>query len=986
MSQSGTATAAKHRLSMRVLGGAAMVIVLVASACSNSSVDVGAGGPNASSTTATSATGGEGSATTADPSSTTTGPRPTTTVNTDLADGDFDDHTLSTLANLDEFRAMASVGAGGQEVVKFTIADFLGSPEISFMDMNFYTFHDEWYWYRLLNGVEAGTSGTQPETDLSFESIEAVYDWAQDFIDRDARQDTLPLDLFETRDGRIASGLFYQLNHRPVETRKFGLGNLIWFPPVEGVRDETWVLSLEYVDEAPPEQVARFLDIVSSAVPAEIADNLLWAVRSPEHEVTATAMEADQLPWYDRIIRYTELAIPGETEVYSAAIAVGRLRIVDDLSQLNNMTDQDVVIIEQMPDFLPPAAAIISATPQTPLAHVSVLARNRGIPSAYVGGILDNPDIIQLGGPAARVAVIASADGTVKIVGLTDDQYDQWNSQNEPVPISVEQVSIDSLATIVDLGAVLDSRAGPLTETELDFWRLRIGGKAAGMLALLEADSVETPRPALALSVAPYVEHLESVRPALNAMLANHDFITSDRARYLLLEGEDDYLGRYTTERDAEFLARFNAESQPGSLIGDIVGAGGFKKYFRDQPIAPATLSLIETQLAAATALLAQSQGLRFRSSSTVEDIEGFNGAGLYDSNTGFLDLDANPDERAIERAIKKTWASYWSAEAYEERELAAVDHLSGAMAVLIHPRFDDEFEQANGVLTFEISVEPLRGRSPQFQSVGQRYVMTINVQPDANSVVDPDGQNTPEIIVATASRSSDDASVERVAESSINTGQVLSDERVLELYEQARTVSLDWLARFNGAQRSDAESRTVTLDMEFKLMAGEWPALGSGATSEDRIVIKQVRPLNPPLARVQASIAALTLPDDLRRRLRRVETVSCVGTTTLLTYTIAYSDAAITPDLGWSEAPYLTDFELSTGLDSEIASPVRIKSLTGPEDIEFSRGLLNGRLLNGTVKVQYADMELPDSVTCSFDLLYSSLSDQIQNAIAFGD
>jgi len=971
---------------MRVLGGAVMVIVLVASACSNSSVDVGAGDPNASSTTATSTTGGEGSTTTADPGSTTTVPRPTTTVNTNLADGDFDDHTLSTLANLDEFRAMASVGAGGQEVVKFTIADFLGSPEISFMDMNFYTFHDEWYWYRLLNGVEAGTSGTQPETGLSFESIEAVYDWAQDFIDRDARQDTLPLDLFETRDGRIASGLFYQLNHRPVETRRFGLGNLIWFPPVEGVRDETWVLSLEYVDEAPPEQVARFLDIVSSAVPAEIADNLLWAVRSPEHEVTATAMEADQLAWYDRIIRYTELAIPGETEVYSAAIAVGRLRIVDDLSQLNNMTDEDVVIIEQMPDFLPPAAAIISATPQTPLAHVSVLARNRGIPSAYVGGILDNPDIIQLGGPAARVAVIASADGTVKIVGLTDDQYDQWKSQNEPVPISVEQVSIDSLATIVDLEAVLDSRAGPLTETELDFWRLRIGGKAAGMLALLEAD-VESPQPALALSIAPYVEHLESVRPALNAMLANTDFITSDRARYLLLEGEDDYLGRYTTDRDAEFLARFNAQIQPGSLIGDIVGAGGFKKYFRDQPIAPATLSLIETQLDAATALLAPSQGLRFRSSSTVEDIEGFNGAGLYDSNTGFLDLDANPDERAIERAIKKTWASYWSAEAYEERELAAVDHLSGAMAVLVHPRFDDEFEQANGVLTFEISAEPpVIGRSPQFQSVGQRYVMTVNVQPDANSVVDPDGRNTPEVIVATGSRSSDDVSIERVAESSISSGEVLTDDRVIELYEQARTVSLDWLARFNRAQPNSAESRTVTLDMEFKLMAGEWPDLVARRQTEDRIVIKQVRPLNPPLARVPASVDALTLPDDLRRRLRRVETVSCVGATTLLTYTIAYSDAAISPDLGWSTIPFVTEFEPSTGLDFENTMPVRVKSVRGPEDIVFSRGLLNGRLSRGTVKVQYTDMELGDSVICSFDLLYSSLSDQIQNAIAFGD
>ena len=41
----------------------------------------------------------------------------------------------------------------------------------------------------------------------------------------------------------------------------------------------------------------------------------------------------------------------------------------------------------------------------------------------------------------------------------------------------------------------------------------------------------------------------------------------------------------------------------------------------------------------------AETQGLRFRSSSSVEDIEGFNGAGLYDSNTGFLQPERQPDE-----------------------------------------------------------------------------------------------------------------------------------------------------------------------------------------------------------------------------------------------------------------------------------------------------------------------------------------------------
>jgi hypothetical protein len=62
---------------------------------------------------------------------------------------------------------------------------------------------------------------------------------------------------------------------------------------------------------------------------------------------------------------------------------------------------------------------------------------------------------------------------------------------------------------------------------------------------------------------------------------------------------------------------------------------------------------------------------VRFRSSSTMEDLLEFNGAGLYDSTSACaaadLDLDgrgpshcdpSQPDERGIERALKRVWAS----------------------------------------------------------------------------------------------------------------------------------------------------------------------------------------------------------------------------------------------------------------------------------------------------------------------------------------
>ena len=107
------------------------------------------------------------------------------------------------------------------------------------------------------------------------------------------------------------------------------------------------------------------------------------------------------------------------------------------------------------------------------------------------------------------------------------------------------------------------------------------------------------------------------------------------------------------------------------------------------------------------------------------EDLEGFNGAGLYSSYTHGL------DEGPLEKSVKQVWASLWNYRAFEEREFWRIDHFSAAMGVLVHPNYTDE--QANGVGVTTNIFDP---------AWDGHYV---NVQVGENLVTNPEAGTTPE-------------------------------------------------------------------------------------------------------------------------------------------------------------------------------------------------------------------------------------------------
>ena len=833
---------------------------------------------------------------------------------------DIDGHMVAEIDDLATYEALAAVGVTGQGAVKFTIADFLEDDhQVSFYDSNFFVLHDEWYWWQLLNDIVVPGTTTEPVPGLSFDTVADVYEWAQGRNEAD-----LPLDLRWTNDGRLYSPEFYSLALDDINTRSYGVGTIVHIPERTGdtPKPEFWLMELEFSDGAGPDQIARYLDILTGVLPDEIGDNLVWVVRSPDQEEVAVEMAASELAYFDRVVSYDDVTVPGEVAVYSPGIAAGRVLLVaDGEASLSDAAATDIVVMADVPDQLPPAAALITGAPQTPLAHVNVLARNRGIPNLSMAQVLNDPTVEQLGRVRAWAVIEAGADNTFTIKAITQDQFRQWQSLSEVTP-SAPAVAPANIEYLEPLG---DLVSGELTEARMAQLRPVIGGKAAGFLALAEPGTLTLPADPVAITVRAYNEHLEDLSDDLAELLTDDRFTDDARAQVLLLEGPDEYAQVFSSSADLTFRDTIvsNAGDGDDSAWGRFVREGGVKQAIRNKAINPATLERLQADLEDNFADLSPAQGLRFRSSSSVEDIEGFNGAGLYDSNTGFLfpgrQLEASDERRTIERAMLATWSSYWNHEAYTERELEGVDHLLGAMAVLVHPRFDDAQEISNGVFTLTVTPGDTLG-----------YTMELNVQLGAESVTNPTPGSgaTPEVIEVSAV--GDGAPrVERMAESSLAEpgAAVLSDEDATELFTRAVEVTRSWLDRVNAAKGAAQQRQAVILDFEFRQMHRSWPAQSNGAeAATDRLVIKQVRSLDPGPPTIADDLngqSTSTVPADILARASRVWVRECSGEAGEATGLLVTTDDRLLPVMGYADSPFVAQVDLALeGVQRTIAWP----------------------------------------------------------------
>jgi pyruvate, water dikinase len=368
------------------------------------------------------------------------------------------------------------------------------------------------------------------------------------------------------------------------------------------------------------------------------------------------------------IISPTELYRNQIFQCVEKGIVYGHLKMVADLDKNFGKIDRtDIIITKGTPLNIPPCASLITDAIQSPLSHIQVLCHNRHTPSACDINIWNNHEIAALNNQMVKVVI--NTDG-LWIEKSSEEEFTTWLKKQIPEqPISIQSDLM--VKTIL-----------PIAQCRLSD-RSSIGNKAAafGELAWLSKKHKSlfaVPENACAIPFYFYHQHIQNsnIQIAIQEVLSAQGGIQDSLAKALK----------------------------------------GLRKAIESVPVDPDLIKAIEDHIKKDN----QYAAYRFRSSCNAEDIEGFSGAGLYTSKTGML----NSEDKSIERAVKKVWASAWSYAAFQEREIHHINHRDIEMGILVHRSFPEEAE--NGVAITRNLYRP--------QFIG----FTINIQKGDVSVVQP--------------------------------------------------------------------------------------------------------------------------------------------------------------------------------------------------------------------------------------------------------
>lgn len=413
----------------------------------------------------------------------------------------------------------------------------------------------------------------------------------------------------------------------------------------------------------------------------------------------------------------------------------------------------DIVLLRNIPNTLSHVSGIITEIPQTPLSHINLIARQNNIPNSYIKNVFEDERITGLIGKYVHYIV---EDNSYTLEEASIEDVTNFLDKLRPTNTQVPQIDRDNYQI--------------LNLTEIDFENSNIYGSKTTNVAELGRILPEESYPdGFGVPFAYYIDFME-----------DNDLFTE--AREMLTDPEFNSDMEY--RKDA--LKAFRKKIKSGTLTETVINK--FENQIRSYyPIGT---------------------HLRCRSSTNNEDLEGFSGAGLYESYTHKV------DEGTLDKSIKQVWSGLWTFRAFQEREFYRVDHFQVAMAVLIHPNYKNE--KSNGVaVTKNIFDSDYRG-------------YYVNVQLGEDMVTNPQVDSIPEELLISVDGLGQGYGTEYIRYSNlVSPGtKILGDPYIEELTNFMAVIQDHFLKKYDQIGNND-----FAMEIEFKV------------TSENKLIVKQARP-----------------------------------------------------------------------------------------------------------------------------------------------
>jgi hypothetical protein len=516
-----------------------------------------------------------------------------------------------------------------------------------------------------------------------------------------------------------------------------------------------WTFAFWDGDRMKPEHVRRAYAKLRQTF--YLGDRVKFRPDSPYQEAIAK-----QVPDVPSILN-DQLYQAAPYHAFNKGTAVGTLRHIGSgsgagVSESELTFDPDDIVVLHAPlADITPVAGIISETFSTPLSHVSLRARGWGIPNI---GLTHADD--KLAPLVGKTVYFEARDVDYVLREATAAEIAARDARAKPKPVALPAADLEA----TDLATLDHMRAADV---------VRYGAKAAnlGEIVASHPTGFEVPM-GFGVPFHFYAQHLAAsgLDKKIEAMLADPAFQKDPAVRKAKL---------------AEM-----------------------KKAVMEAPATPELTAAVHDALAALTSS-DDTVGVFCRSSTNAEDLDGYSGAGDYDTVPNMK------GEEAVVAAIKQVWASVWNLGAYEDRHHAGIDESKVYGAVLVQIGLS---ATAAGVLVTQHPTDPSDDRN-----------YTINAKSGLGMAV-VDGRSVPESLIVSwynhgirvLSRSTEDTKL--VFDDQGGVREVANPDKGKPVLTTDRAVALA-----DAAHRLTRVFKSTRLDIEWVFV-------------DDKLYIVQTRPL----------------------------------------------------------------------------------------------------------------------------------------------